>query len=515
MLQAIIVDDEPKVCALIEQLGDWARLDIHVAAVCHDGEDALEKIQSIRPDIVITDIRMPIIDGLELVARTHALGLESAFVIISGYRHFEYAYSAMQYGVVNYLLKPIDKQQLIATLEKICAEIRRKQVQETDQVQMSRLREENRKMLHERFVLGLINGGIDIDPAAYELGFEQGEYMAILINTSYAQLHDRQSIFGSIAAERTVKLLEKHARIIAVPTQIGVICIVNYAPNKREDIRRGVNSLLGQVRALSDVFGDFQLIIALGQPVNNERRLAHSLTTARLGERRKLSLGWNIVVDAPTGIKAPDMTTFKASMSGLVSAIDTLNVPAVKNWFSQWETQVLSETEMDVDALYEARALLLNQLTALTGIHTAQALPMQLDRAETPQALIALLCNTFTQVLSEQCEELANEESRPIRLAKEYVQQNFASNISLEMVAKKVGYSAVYFSTLFKKIAEQGFMDYVTGVRLAHAKMLLKTTQMSIIDISMAVGYQDDKYFRKLFRKETQISPKAYRKLYE
>lgn len=294
-----------------------------------------------------------------------------------------------------------------------------------------------------------------------------------------------------------------------------MICIVNYAANKREEIRRGVNALLGQVRALSDVFGDFQLIIALGQPVDDINQLAYSLTTARLGERRKLALGWNIVVDAPSGMKAPDMTLFKTSMSNLAGAIDTLNVQAVQEWFSQWENQTLSKAEVDVDGLYEASTLLLNQLSALTGAHAVSALPMQLDRAETPQALIALLCNAFAQVLNEQCEEQANEESRPIRLAKEYVQKNYASNITLETVAKKVGYSAVYFSSLFKKIAEQGFMDYVTGVRLTQAKTLLKTTQMSIIDISMAVGYQDDKYFRKLFRKETKISPKAYRKLYE
>ena len=116
MYQAVIVDDERKICNLILELGDWERLGIRVAAVCQDGEEALEQIRRLRPDIVLTDIRMPVYDGLELIRRSEEMGISAAFVIISGYKYFEYAYSALKYGVIDYLLKPIEKEQLNGVL---------------------------------------------------------------------------------------------------------------------------------------------------------------------------------------------------------------------------------------------------------------------------------------------------------------------------------------------------------------------------------------------------------------
>ena len=116
MMKVIVADDEAKVCQLICSLVDWASLDMEVAGVAHNGIEALELVETLRPDLIITDIRMPGYDGLELISRAKAAKPDLDFIIVSGYRHFEYAQSAIKYGVSDYLLKPIKKADLIETL---------------------------------------------------------------------------------------------------------------------------------------------------------------------------------------------------------------------------------------------------------------------------------------------------------------------------------------------------------------------------------------------------------------
>lgn len=118
-MKVIIADDEGKICQLIQCLVDWKALDMEVVAVAHNGLQALELIKEHKPDITITDIRMPGCNGLSMIKQARRIVPDMAYIIISGYRDFEYAHKAIQFGVSDYLLKPIDKNELILTLEKM------------------------------------------------------------------------------------------------------------------------------------------------------------------------------------------------------------------------------------------------------------------------------------------------------------------------------------------------------------------------------------------------------------
>ena len=123
MYTAVIVDDELKICQLIRCLGDWEKLGIEIIDICQDGETAVESILRNRPDIVLTDIRMPVYDGLEIISQVRERELDTSFIVISGYRQFEYARQALKYGVVDFLVKPIDQDDLNAALRKAVEEI--------------------------------------------------------------------------------------------------------------------------------------------------------------------------------------------------------------------------------------------------------------------------------------------------------------------------------------------------------------------------------------------------------
>lgn len=124
MLKVLIADDEPRVAMLVKQLIHWQEQGLECVGLFQDGQSALDAIRQLHPDIVITDIRMPVLSGLELIEKTLESEPQVRFVVISGYRYFEYAQRAIKYGVQDYLLKPIDEEELNRVLGKICAEKR-------------------------------------------------------------------------------------------------------------------------------------------------------------------------------------------------------------------------------------------------------------------------------------------------------------------------------------------------------------------------------------------------------
>lgn len=113
MLKVIIADDEKMICLLISQLLDWKELDFEIAGMAYTGIDAYQMIVEHRPDLVITDIRMPGYDGIELIKKVKEAGIQTEFIMISGFKQFEYAQNAMKYGVKYYLLKPIEEDKLL------------------------------------------------------------------------------------------------------------------------------------------------------------------------------------------------------------------------------------------------------------------------------------------------------------------------------------------------------------------------------------------------------------------
>ena len=183
MYKAIIVDDEVKICQLIRCLGKWETFQIEIIECCQDGETALECIFRERPDIVLTDIRMPIYDGLEIIQNVRKEGLETAFIVISGYKQFEYARQALQYGVVDFLVKPINENDLNIALEKAITsinDVRRRE--EADSILFNSERREK-----EQFLSRIVSLNEDekvsekLEKSAEKIQFESEVFQAVLL----------------------------------------------------------------------------------------------------------------------------------------------------------------------------------------------------------------------------------------------------------------------------------------------------------------------------------------------
>lgn len=158
MLKVVIADDEARVCSLIQMLIDWDGLGMELAGTAGNGLEALELVKARRPDILITDIRMPGCYGIELIEKAKRELPQLEIVIISGYAHFEYAQSAIRHGVGDYLLKPINKQELLDTLKKLGDRCRERTREDTEVERLRRSRREDEERLKSRLVEDLLAG---------------------------------------------------------------------------------------------------------------------------------------------------------------------------------------------------------------------------------------------------------------------------------------------------------------------------------------------------------------------
>src|SRR5690554_5964851 len=163
MIRVIVADDEYKVCQLICQLINWDELGMELVGTASNGIEALEMIEREKPDLVLTDIRMPGYDGIEVLKRVRENNPDIEFIIISGYSHFEYAQSAIEYGVSNYILKPIDAEVLNATLQKVRKRYMERRNQEEADLVLQEQQAANAARLRDMLLNDLESGFISDD----------------------------------------------------------------------------------------------------------------------------------------------------------------------------------------------------------------------------------------------------------------------------------------------------------------------------------------------------------------
>lgn len=521
LYRAIIVDDEQKICELIQSLGNWDEFSIQVIGQCYNGADALESIQQNRPEIVITDIRMPVYDGLELVKRCMDLGLDTNFVIISGYRQFEYAHQAMQYGVADYLLKPIDQQELNLTLGKICERLRHKQADVQEHETLKQLLREQELQKQKAFGELLwskqaLPKTVDICNDMYATSFAHDRYLSLLINVSSPELLTP----GHAFIDKATAFIQKHFQPVgydvALPSTKALTVILNFDAPQMASIYNALSHLYGALRSLMDIFGAFDLCIGVGKAVDSLQDLSLSFQGAVLCEQSKILYGWNriIYLEDLKYNSLPQQLLSDKDMLSLRNAQESRSIPDTEVWFQQWEKRLRDNSGIHPQEFYRARDQIIEQMRQLgAASDVLRTLTARTDRAGSLTSFVYILSSACTELLAELLEKKSEQQLLPINKAKEYIEHHYSQPISLESVAEYVDLSPVYFSGLFKKSTGCNFIDYLTDIRLEAAKKLLKSSRYSIQEISSAVGYSDSKYFMKLFKKITGIKPSDYRKL--
>lgn len=524
MLKVLIADDEERVCKLIVQLIDWDALHMEVVGTAENGIQAAERVQELSPDILITDIRMPGCSGLELIQEVKKHNKHLEVVIISGYAYFSYAQAAIKYGVEDYLLKPIHKIELTDTLQKLA-----KKIMNRNQAQHLQHNDENHRMKakHQLIKELLENDNISLEidtlQKEYYLNVEPGIFQMFCLKLDYHMATINDSAKKVVYQKATNMITGNLKRMcyevvfhISDGTGYGMI---NYPSKSQEDVRRILRDCLNQLTVQKSILGDIDFTIALGTPVNEVVLLSDSLKKCRLLIQERILVGTgNVIEKMEEHGSAQDQNILKGYSRKMLHAVEVLSVEEGEEAANELQATILKMRNVRgyeiYDLILSAATLFLAQADYKNRKATMEQFLKKVQCCGTTDQLFAYLSDLQKSIIQEIKGEREDEALRPIRLAKQYIQNHYKEQITLEEVSDAIGLSSGYFSTLFKKVEGEGFAKYLIHFRIEQAKILLRESNCSVADICKQVGYNDLKHFTRTFEKVTNLKPSMYRKLY-
>lgn len=535
MIKVVVADDEAKVAQLICNLVDWQGFDMQIVGVAHNGIEALELVRQHRPDLVVTDIRMPGCDGLSLIQKAKEMQPHLEFIIISGYRHFDYAQSAIKYGVSDYLLKPIKKDELSTTLEKMRWNHMRRTQQLSQQEQLQ-LRAQGDKERLRNGVFSLLRTqpqeeGITLEQLNrdYYFAMQPGVFQVALlkIDGDYDSMHSegisvlRGKVEGILAETLAPACYDMQAQFVNTTAQM----VLNYAPGTQAEMRKCMRNVLDALRMQNSVFPSAVFTLAQGETLEAPENLAQSMQSAQSTLAQRLLRGAGGLLEPQQGElhAEQDGALLGTGARGLEAAMEVMDPKAVDDVMEEFAQQVLTAKQLSgEDVLYLANEMCSSYLLLARNLgiwlessgmvydEFCSRLDLCRDAEEVMQCLAQTVHITFAAALQAKNEE----EAKPIRGAKQYIAAHYAEAITLEQVAEQVGFNPSYFSTLFKKETGQTFSEYLQHVRIDKAKEMLRETDWPVARVCEEVGYADLKYFTGVFKKATGIKPGEFRKLY-
>lgn len=536
MLKVLVADDEEKICQLIVKLVDWNALGMEVSAIASNGIEAMEKILSLKPDVVITDIRMPGYDGLDLIKRTKQEGIDAEFVIISGYRHFEYAQNAIRYGVSDYLLKPIKKAELTEALERIGERYRERneQLSFEEKVRLGLKNDAGRYRTNFFSAILYSSENIAAGRTLQELNeqfhyhFEPGFFRIVTIKFDNIKTGSREIL--EFLSDKTSALTEQMFEDICFDQEIYVessyvYLLLNYGEEEGKNVRRQMKALLDELKVLESILEGMEVTIGAGTVCTRLEDLRQSLKNSRFMVQQRLVSGTGKVIEDVEKVRSnlADSDVFYHFNQEFTKALESLDSELVLKLINDLKRELLKQEHIsgyellqmskEVCNIYlfhmRSQKIVIDNESGFMEIYNAGA-----DDCATVDQLFAYLRKTIGDSFSKAAEAKKMEDNRPIRLAKKYMQEHFKEQVTLEDVSALAGFSPTYFSALFKKETGSAFLEYLQSLRMDEAKRLLKESSLSVTVICEMVGYSDVKYFTKSFIKFTGLKPGEYRKIY-
>lgn len=535
MLKVLIADDEVKVCQLIRHLVNWEEMGLEIIAVINDGKKAYDTICELKPDIVITDIRMPNYDGIDLIRMTKEILPDTYFIIVSGYSQFEYAKNAIQYGVENYLLKPIKSKELINTLTKILEKhnLRISDSSEKDELKM-KLQTSEEKVKKNLLAELLMNPeGKMLEHDLTELNrefcchFQDGYYTVLIMKPFLVTEGKNKEILALLLTKILCLAKEKLEvcckEVITIIWEDQVVCLINTDDFTLTAVKKQLNKLRIDITNLKDIFQNVRVIIGMGKVINQLTGFYTNMQQAEIAVMNRFANSGEYIIEYKDNfVSSRTVSSIIDSniRNRIISSFEVLNIDSIINEISGVQ-KVLEGYAQDSQLIYSCYNEIINIF--LFGVKN------YMNQYEFPENIwyqkkfksfltIADIFEWLKKQLRDEFDKyIANkkiQDSKPIRLAKQFINENYNKDINLESVSNQIGFNPAYFSALFKKETNENFMEYVMKIRIQNAKFLLIQTDKDVAEIADDVGYTDLKYFSKLFRKKTGLSPSEFRKLY-
>ena len=533
MYSVFAVDDEPIVLEGIRSKIDWEGSSFTFAGEATDGEIALSMIHELKPDILITDIKMPFMDGLQLAEAIKRTQPWIKIIILSGHDEFDYAKKAISIGIEEYLLKPFTPEELLASLKKAALEIDKERKQLSD---ISKLKEELKSstaLIKKEFLNNLVHGAADTNTVMQkcaELGISLiSRYYKVLISRIGSRSGNTQN------QQEACSLLNSYSEAINQAVSFFhhsnlLVCIFKGSTQAElDDNAFRAAETIGHIVTKN---ADCTVLTAIGKTVEHLSQLKISYEDAKqILEIENKDTQNRIIssddLDEPAGTNTNSSTASSSTQLDLKEndpLVDRLKY-AGKNDISAIieESMTLirsNQKQFSVFASYLLVDLIfaVSKLVEKLGGNIKELYPEILQRSFIDEGIKneSDFRNKVSQVLTFALEyrdsKITGKYGDVILKAKRFIEENYADqNTTLSSVAQAVCLSPNHFSTIFSQECKTTFIEYLTNVRIENAKRLMRETDMKGYDIAYECGFSDPHYFSYIFKKNTGLSPREYK----
>ena len=526
MTKLLIVDDEPLVQIGLKSMINWADYGIEICGTAVNGKNALEMIAEYSPEIVITDIRMPIMNGLDLARSCReTYGKIPLFIFLTSYEEFQLIKEAMSYEAVDYLIKlELNADSLSEAAKKALSRL------ETLQVSME-YKDSGRPLLqsyYEKFFMRLLHNLFDseeqfeLQSRDLRLDFSENCYFTALCQIREEARKDMDhgklmNLYNS-ALQMAKEIIGRHLPAYVISLDMKHFAVVFHLPDQADYRKEAVFNAFRNAADMIRNYFNVTVLTGIGTPVSLPMKISESYQEARQAFGRTSS----------------EQPIVMFTGSDAASIRNAFNISVFKNEitkaFNEFDTDILYRTLTEIIKLFEAHPLRFSQAADGACNILYLALSLLPDGEENMTEIFSSYSDSYRSIYRftnvEQiaewmtifrdglCDVLRSKrktyKAHVITNVQKYINNHISEKLTLNEVAGVFGLSPNYLSILFKKNCRVGFSEYIAQAKVNRAKALLMEQDMKIYEAADQLGFESAFYFSKVFKKVTGLSPREF-----
>lgn len=527
----LLVDDEEDVIRIIMKKLDWESMGLVIIGHAANGVEALEMAEELSPDIVMTDIKMPYMDGLTLCKKLKELSRTIRVIIFSGFDEFEYAKEAIKMEAAEYLLKPVNAVELKEVFERVKNDLDRELDEKRNTDKLRAYYMESLPVLQESFYMALLEGRIAPEQIGrymdnYQVQLQGPYYVVAVLHLSQQSLEEESRMDPFLQAVSVRKFAEEQVEDrwrSRVVIYLGDIIMISQM-HSREEMLEYTNEMDRLCRMAKKVC-NARITAGIGYLCDNLEQLPLSYQGAKqavsyrvlYGNTRAISIS---EVEPAEHVELNWEDVYSTYIQQIMKKVRVGEQDGLEKAISQF-TEWLSGEQISMQKYRIVMMELVAELFRFTASHNLNpenvfggngdvySQVLQMESAEVLDRWLRRVCTNLQNAVMN---ERQDSTKFFVKNAEEYVKEHFADqDLGVDEVCRKLNVSAAYFSTIFKKETGKTFVRYLTDYRMEKAVNMLMTGNEKTYVIAEKVGYAEPNYFSYVFKKQFGMSPSKYK----
>lgn len=524
MIRIILADDEPIIIKGLRKLIDWESFGMEIVGQAYDGNELMMLIEEIVPDLVISDISMPHRTGIDIIKEIKQRGMPVKVIFISAYQEFAYARDAVAFGAIDYLVKPVVKQQLENVLDKAISLITEHHEEEKRKGKLQLLERKSRHEELQDALIQLTDGNLSPNSKAFQETDEQ--LLGPFYSVSMIEV-ERLGEDSDRWTEKEKKLLEfaigNVLQEVITDSGIGYVFMKKYqhvivvCHHEPEETRL----LAEDIKSKIETFLKLHVSIALSRPVSQLSKLGDAYREAADAMEMKYFVGLNRVLyyaqpEQPNPFNKDLYELQGDVIRGMMSKAWPEVQAALAELLKRIKSEMHGNRSLAVSTCFSCVSFMIQELFK-SGVRLSER---ALDKRDLQHVLASFdtfdrmsseIISLFEETYKEMDSDSGNKDKIVLARIKQYIDEHYGEEVTLESMASMAFMNPYYFSSFFKKHTKQNFKQYVTEVRLRHAADMLRVTDLMIYEIAEKVGYNNARHFSDMFKKKYNKLPIDYR----